>query len=175
MQGALTYIPYYIYKANNWYQKKQQILNCIDFSLLKRQEMNAFETDLHDTNNSYRDSFLEIFSQEMQEFGKEIGVDSFTVEKIWTVEYKKNDFHDAHTHSRSNFTGILYLDFIPQEHSPTFFIFNQIDPITKKTLINYPRDIDEGDILIVPSDLLHYTRPNTSNLSKRVVSFDIIF
>lgn len=173
MIGALSFTPYYHYTPKNWSVKKENILDKINFNLLQKTSMNEFSTDLHHNKNSYREDFLEIFDEEIQNFGKDIGVEYFKLEKIWTVQYNKFEYHDVHNHAKSNFTGILYLDFDETEHSPTYFVLNDLDPLNKDTLINYPRNVKEGDIVIVSSNLLHYTRPNKSDKPKRIISFDI--
>lgn len=174
MIGALSFTPYYHYTVQNWKEKKDAISNKINFNFLQKTSLNEFKTDLNHNKKSYRDDFLAIFDDEMQNFGKDIGAEFLKIEKIWTVEYNKFDYHDVHKHADSNFTGILYLDFNQAEHSPTYFVLNDTDPFNKNILINYPRNIKEGDIIIVSSNLLHYTKPNKSNKPKRIISFDII-
>ena len=38
----------------------------------------------------------------------------------------------------------------------------------------YKPKVVEGDIMIVPQFLHHYSEPNTTNYKKRIVSFDFI-
>jgi hypothetical protein len=38
----------------------------------------------------------------------------------------------------------------------------------------YTPEVNEGDIMIVPQFLTHYTEPNKINFKKRILSFDFI-
>ena len=38
----------------------------------------------------------------------------------------------------------------------------------------YKPKVVEGDIMIIPQFIYHYTEPNTINFKKRIISFDFI-
>ena len=38
----------------------------------------------------------------------------------------------------------------------------------------YKPEVVEGDIMIIPQFIYHYTEPNTINFKKRIISFDFI-
>jgi len=174
MIGILSFIPYYQYTCTNWQEKKSKIKSYINLGKLKRNSADTFYTDLHSNQNNYFENFLDIFGEELQQFGQEIKVDRFEINKLWTVEYHRNDYHDIHTHGQASLTGILYIDFDPEIHSSTYFVLDHIDPFTKNTIIKKSEGVKEGDFVIVPSNILHYTRPSASDIPKRVVAFDII-
>ena len=174
MIGMFSAIPYYIYEVNNWQEKKQRfseyLINC-KYERLELNGLGDFETDRNNKRN-YIDPFLLIFQEELQQFGKDINVSEFTVKDIWSVQYKKHDHHPAHTHGRSNMSGILYFDYDDQEHSPTHFITNNTNPFSNMTDIISPI-VKEGTFFMFPANVLHFTLPNKSEKIRKVISFDI--
>ena len=38
----------------------------------------------------------------------------------------------------------------------------------------YKPEVVEGDIMIIPQFIYHYTEPNTINFKKRIISFDFV-
>jgi hypothetical protein len=66
------------------------------------------------------------------------------------------------------------LDFDKDEHTPVVFVGPLNDPIKDTTQLNMPT-IFEGDLILVPSSLIHFTYPNTSDKIRRIIGFDIKF
>ena len=92
-----------------------------------------------------------------------------TIYKTWSISYKKGNYHVPHNHGATGYTGILYLDM--NKKSPvTTYIRPWNDDKDKTVLFKPP--VEEGDIMIVPRFLMHYTEPNKISFKKRVVSFD---
>jgi hypothetical protein len=175
MIDTLYIIPYYRYSVTNWQEKKMKLQNAMKQQVFTRNAVNNisfFESDRSNPRD-YVNDFLYIFSEELQEFGKELNLDCFKVEDIWTVQYKKGDHHAVHNHGTCNLSAILYLDYDEQEHTPTHFVVGQ-DNFKNTTEISSPY-VREGDIVMFPSNLLHFTSPNTSDKVRRVVSFDITY
>lgn len=174
MIGNFSSINYWHYQTNNWAEKKSKFSHVIRDSVYTRLNLpgglGEFESDRGSPRN-YADQFLEIFNEEMQQFGRDIHVNEFKVEDIWSVQYKKYDYHPVHTHGRTNFSGVLYFDYI-EEHGPTHFVVNNMNNLSNMTDIISPR-IQEGDVFIFPSNLLHFTSPNKSDVIRKVIAFDI--
>ena len=87
---------------------------------------------------------------------------------MWSVQYHKNDFHQPHTHGSLGYSAILYLD----TDIGTSFIQPWNDPITNKTVIVTPT-IKEGDIIIFPAHILHFTNPIKKSIKRTIISWDI--
>lgn len=174
MIGALNVIPYYMYEVKDWQTKKEQFSQVLLNTTYTRPGLNGlgeFESD-RDSQRNYVDDFLNIFQEEMQEFGRDISVDRFHITDIWSVQYRKHDHHTVHTHGNTNFSGILYYDYDHEEHTPTNFVLNNVNALTNMTDIITPV-VKEGVIFIFPSSILHFTLPNKSDKIRRIVSFDI--
>ena len=106
----------------------------------------------------------------MEDISKEIKTD-FVIPQIWSISYGKGDYHSPHNHSSIGLTGILYLD-LPKDSQATTYIqpWNDYELDTVQYM-EIP--ITEGDIAIVPSSILHFTKPNESDSKKRIISWDM--
>ena len=173
MINDLYAVPYYTYKVKNWQEKKVKMQDAMKHQTFSRSPIihSPFDSDRANSRN-YLDDFLSIFSDELQEFGTELNLNTFKVEDIWTVQYGKGDFHAVHTHGTCNLSAVLYFDYDDKEHSATHFVVGQ-NGIRNTTDIASP-PCKEGDLVIFPSNMLHFTSPNASDKIRRVISFDIV-
>jgi hypothetical protein len=162
----------YQYGIIDWEEKKNKILKFINKSNFERQQ--SFDTDRNTSNNSYLSAFSEIFKEEIDNFRIELKVPSLKITNVWSVKYQQGDFHPPHTHSSTGYSGIIYLDYDEYVHTSTYFINSITDPITDLTMYSVP-SVHEGALVIAPSNVLHFTYPNTSNTIRSVIGFDIKF
>lgn len=96
---------------------------------------------------------------------KELGYDGFKINEIWYQQYLKNSQHGWHTHS-SNFTNVYYLE-LPADSPKTKLVngYNQSEVIEL--------DVEEGDMVIFPSFIVHSAPINLSNDRKTIISYNI--
>jgi hypothetical protein len=172
MINILYAVPYYTYKVKNWQDKKAKMQTAMKHQVFTRSSVihSPFDSDRSNPRH-YIDDFLSIFKEDLQEFGEELKLDSFKIEDIWTVQYGKGDFHSVHTHGTCNLSAVLYFDYDNKEHSATHFVVGQ-NNIKSTTDVASP-PAEEGDLVIFPSNILHFTSPNASDKIRRVISFDI--
>ena len=142
------------------------------FSTINDNDILNFCSDRSNYRN-YSNDFLSIFKDELEEFGQELKLESFKIEDVWTVEYHTGQYHSIHTHGNGNLSAVLYFDQDEIEHSSTHFVVGT-DYITNTTEIVSPL-VKEGEIIIFPSHILHFTTPNNSKKTRRIISFDITF
>lgn len=171
MFNILSVIPYYQYSVLNWPDKKKKLLSEINSSLFYRNNSDEFYTDKG--NSQYLQNFLNIFDSELQSLGHDLKANKLEILDVWCVKYKMYDFHVPHTHGNCDLSGILYFDFIEDLHSPTYYVIDSMHHLCKNTLINTTENVKEGDMLIFPSNLLHFTKPNFSTADRIIISFDI--
>ena len=166
---------FFIYPVKDWKEKKEKFLDVIkDQEMIRKNVDDGLAEFLSDRDSprNYVNDFMEIFEEELQEFGREIKVHNFKIEDIWTVKYEKGDWHAPHTHGTANLSAILYLDHDKEEHSATRFITENVNPLTNgATIMN--SYIEEGTLMIFPAHMLHFTTPNKSDKVRHIVSFDI--
>jgi hypothetical protein len=162
----------YQYGITDWENKKNEILKFINKSNFQRDT--SFETDRKLSNNSYLSAFSEIFKEEIDNFRKELEVPNLKITNVWSVNYHRGDFHPPHTHSSSGYSGIIYLDYNEDIHTGTYFVNSITDPITDLTMYSVPT-VHEGALVIAPSNVLHFTYPNNSDIIRSVIGFDVKF
>jgi hypothetical protein len=90
---------------------------------------------------------------------------------LWSVSYKKGNYHVPHNHGSKGYCGILYLDMNKNSPKTTYIQPFQTEEDTTKL---YKPEVVEGDIMIIPQFIYHYTEPNTINFKKRIISFDFL-
>lgn len=94
-----------------------------------------------------------------------LGYDGYTLHELWFQQYGINSSHGWHTHS-SNFTNVYYLE-MPADSPKTKIVnpYNQTDIIEVQ--------VEEGDILVFPSFVIHKAPRNLSNQQKTIISYNI--
>ena len=90
---------------------------------------------------------------------------AFNVSNIWINKYSKNNYQAGHVHP-SDFSFIIYY-----EVNKSYTVFNS--PI--KNLLqysdnkifeeDYEPDLKQGDIIVFPSYLEHWVKPNSNNIT----------
>lgn len=177
MLGVLYEIPKFTYTVSNWTEKKATM----QIVLKQKSRLNVvksvfghriLETDrVADVRSPYVQEFATIFSEELQQFSQDIKKD-FIIENVWTVNYRKGDYQNPHSHGTCNLTGVVYFNYDPTVHTPTVFMPTTIDTVGNFTPIVWD-DTKEGFMMIVPSNVLHYVEPNQTDKNRTVIAFDI--
>jgi len=90
----------------------------------------------------------------------------------WDV--KKNKEHIIHNHGNSGLGGVIYLNYDNTIHEPTRYLMPLNDLINENSLI-YNEPVAEGDILIMPSFIHHYSSFNKSKKIRSIIGFDLEF
>lgn len=131
-------------------------------------DTNISRADWHDAQNFKREwvKFLTPYlTKPVLEIYKELGYDGYTLHDLWFQQYYKNSGHGWHTHS-ANFTNVYYLD-LPAGSPKTKIVspYNQTDIIEV--------EVEEGDILVFPSFVIHKAPPNLINERKTIISYNI--
>lgn len=130
-------------------------------------EVNISKADWFDSSNFSRQwvqFLLKYLIDDILEMHKEMGFDGFKLNEIWFQQYYKSSEHGWHNHS-SNFTNVYYLE-LPK-NSPKTLLLN---PFDKKTIIEV--DVEEGDLLIFPSYVLHKAPKNNGD-RKTIISYNL--
>tara|TARA_R100001480_G_scaffold7800_4_gene15892 strand:+ start:3318 stop:3842 length:525 start_codon:yes stop_codon:yes gene_type:complete len=85
----------------------------------------------------------------------------FNVTKIWINKYEKNDYQGAHIHG-SDFSFIIYYKGNSNTvfNSPSKNILQCFDEVIFD--ISYEPNLKQNDIIVFPSYLEHWVRPNSN-------------
>jgi len=86
----------------------------------------------------------------------------FRIKKLWFQQYAKGDGHSWHRHD-GVFSSVYYVD-LPEGVSTTTFRFQGKE---------FEIDVNEGQILTIPSFFEHCSKPNKSDKMKTVIAFNI--
>ncbi len=113
---------------------------------------------------------IHIFQNEFKQIDNNFGR-AVLVETAWSVTYRKGDFHVPHNHGSTGYAGIMYLDLL-HNHPKTTYV--QPWQSENDRTILYTPSVEEGDIVIVPKFLLHYSEANILTYEKRIISFDFV-
>jgi uncharacterized protein (TIGR02466 family) len=108
----------------------------------------------------------------------EIG--QFYISEMWYNVYKNGQYQHKHKHSNGNnnfFSGVYYIQFNENEHSPTRF-YNpyfeiDFDKVKNHLFFVYTPKIKENDLLIFPSDVGHDVSYQYSSKLRITISFNV--
>ena len=164
-------IPLWHIKVSNFSEKKKQIEDLFqEYKEEKTGIQNFFTNKSKIKNPSVNAKFVDILTKEIELISQEVKSDVGLID-VWTLSYENGDYHTPHCHGHSGITAILYLN-LPENSPNTTYIQPWIDiktNVTKQLNI----DVKEGDIVVVPSFILHFSSPNKSDKIKRIVSWDM--
>ena len=170
---SLFNIPFWKIQIINFEEKKKKLVKLLESYPEKEKEkegMQEFATNRRTDKSGLFEQFASIMNQELKAFSKKIKKD-FAIIDIWSVSYDKGDNHPPHNHSSTGLSGILYLN-LPKDSPETVYIqpWNDCETDTVQYIVP---SIAEGDIVIVPSFVLHFSKSNKSENKKRIISWDM--
>ena len=180
IQESLFNIPCWKIQTINFEEKKKKLTKLLESYPEKpidiknwiniSSHLQEFTTNRQTDRSGLAEQFSSIMSEEMEDISKSIQK-SFAIPEIWSISYGKGDYHAPHNHSSIGLTGILYLD-LPKDSPVTRYVQPWND-IVDDTVVYIMASITEGDIVIIPSFLMHFSEPNRSNSKKRIMSWDM--
>ena len=155
-------VPIYKYKVTNWETKKKKLLNLFN-SFQHKVVGNVITSPL--------DVKTDILLDEIKLFEEELNINLYSTE-VWFQKYEHNMDHAVHHHGAMGFSSVCFIEYDKNAHKPTTFISPFANYITGN-LEKYEPDVEEGDIIFFPSNLLHYAPSNLSNEIRTIVSFNL--
>ena len=173
MKCPLFDFPSYRYEIDDWESKKKELLKQIDKQEFVSTKLQCFETDRQTNDRSYIHDLEKILRPTLIEFCEEEQVNC-VLKDAWCVKYKKGDHQTIHNHRSCGYSGILYLQYDPEVHTPTCFMAPWQNPKTDQTSLSYPLHIKEGVVFISPSSTHHFVEPNMSDKQRTVIAFDLV-
>ncbi len=176
-EEILFNIPYWKIQTINFEEKKKKLVKFLESYPEERKHQHRnwtmrqeFATNRQINRSGLVEKFTSIMNEEVKAFSQEIKQD-FAIHEIWSISYEKGDYHAPHNHSSWGLTGILYLD-LPKDSPVTIYI-QPWQNLENDNMSSREIPIVEGDIVIVPSFIIHFTKPNKLNSKKRIISWDM--
>ena len=155
-------VPIYKYKVQNWEIKKKKLLELFN-NFQHKIVGNVITSPLGIKTN--------ILLDEIKMFENEIGINLYSTE-VWFQKYEHNMNHAVHNHGATGFSSVCFIEYKKEYHKPTTFISPFGNYITGK-LERHEPDVDEGNIIFFPSNLLHYAPTNLSDKLRIIMSFNL--
>ena len=168
--SQLFTIPMWSIPTLNFTKKKKQLEKLVKAFPEKKHGVQTFATNRQSDRTGFAEAFTNIVRDELEMLSKRIEKD-IHMEDIWSVSYKKGDYHTPHNHGATGLTGILYLN-MPKDGPVTQYIQPWNDWLSDRT-IYYPLPVVEGTIVVVPKFVRHFTEPSKSKKIKRIISWDM--
>jgi hypothetical protein len=148
-------------------------LNLSNFKFVGENFHDSFESNIKTTLNgntlfnkesiNYLNiNLTEILSHLLKPYYKNF---TFNVVDIWINNYSNNSYQGSHVHS-SDFSFIIYYK-VNKSH--TVFnspVKNLLESFNSKLFFrHYEPNLNEGDIIVFPSYLEHWVRPNSNGIT----------
>jgi len=167
---TLFQINYFHMPVLKFKDKKKKLVNLLKSFPEKKHGLQNFSTNRQIDRTGLADGFTQIVGEELQMLSKDIQLD-LAMSDIWSVSYAKGDYHSPHNHGSLGLSGILYLD-MPEGAPVTHYIQPWNQHLSDTTLY-LPMNVREGDIVILPSFINHFSPPNKGKGKKRIISWDM--
>ena len=94
---------------------------------------------------------------------------------FWFQNQNNGTAHGIHTHGSNGLSAVCYMKYDKQHHTPTNFISPNFNSFNNINMTWYPEESTEGTMVFFPSNILHYTRPNNSDVSRIIAAINFLF
>ena len=168
--GNLFTIPMWSLPTLNFSKKKKQLEQLCKSFPESKHGLQTFSTNRQSDRSGFAEAFSNIVGEELGMLSKKIQRD-IQIEDIWSVSYKKGDYHTPHDHGSTGLAGILYLN-MSKKAPVTQYIQPWNDFISDRT-IYFPAPVVEGTIVVTPKFVRHFTEPSRDTKIKRIISWDM--
>jgi hypothetical protein len=156
-----------INKINNYKEINKNLLDLINKiprnPLIEDLNSTISHTDFNLPQNfkrEYLEYFFEIIKPYFEEICYKLNSKKIKINNAWFQQYTKNNFHKWHTHPKTNFTNVYFVE-LPNKSLST-------EILGQKNL-----ELEEGDLLTFPAFYYHRSPVNLSEKRKTIISFNI--
>lgn len=145
--------------------------------------MNTMNTDYHDSCKGrfvlpkYCQKVLDSLKNELKIIENKFSLlypISMNIKEMWFQSTTNAQHHEAHIHGARGgvrLSFVWYIEFDPTVHRSTTFYCPFRDPMTGK-LIKSDIPVDEGDLIVFPSSIVHEQLPSYSSVRRTIISFN---
>ena len=170
LEKNLFTIPYWHIQTSAFSKKKEQIEKLLVGYPENKLGLQEFYTNRQGQRAKLLENFVSIFREEIELLINDIQMD-LAITNVWSVSYQKGDYQSPHNHGGVGLSAIMYLD-LPKETPGTLFLQPWNDWDTDQSQYGEVM-VKEGDIVVVPSFVVHYTKPNKTDDVKRIIAWDM--
>ena len=167
-------IPVLKIGVSDWQSKKDKLLSCVDWtdeSCFHDHHFTDFWKNTDINSHPYIKEFCHILHNEISQIASSLHR-NVNVRELWAQRYIENQSMAPHNHGALGFSAILYAEYDASVHSGTMFYspFGSFD--LGQTEVFEPT-VEEGDIIVFPSMLMHSTMPFNSAKQRTIFSFNL--
>lgn len=164
-------IPFYTIQIDNWYLKKQKLLDiCYSSQFTNDDPLSEVYTDYHKEHN-YNVEVVEILYDDINKFSNKIETPC-RIKSIWFQKYSRGCFHSPHDHGSVGYSSVCFVEYDEMEHIPPRFIC-PFKSVYGQSIEYTPDNVVEGTMIFFPSMLVHYVLPTTSKKVRTIMSMNI--
>tara|TARA_Y100001973_G_C5185082_1_gene327299 strand:+ start:884 stop:1459 length:576 start_codon:yes stop_codon:yes gene_type:complete len=171
-------VPMFYYKITNWHHNKKQILDALPVETLEHRDPEnlGLYSDYfvnakagHNKLPSYTDIVIDIIKPYLMDMseGKRLELTD-----IWYQKYYKGINHSTHCHGATGWSAVIYVEYNPKVHHPTRF-FSPFRDIWSGDCCTFEEQVEEGDMIIFPSSILHEAPANQSEIRRTIISYNL--
>ena len=167
-------IPVIKLRVKDWDDKKQRILNLVDWDdpeCLSQHYFSDFCKNMSLGKHPYLEPFDFFISDELDKVAQHLGRD-VKITELWAQRYKESQAMPTHNHGAHGFSAILYAEYDKEEHTPTVF-YSPFGNFVDGQITVYEPEVEEGDLIVFPSMLLHSSMPFISSHNRSIFSFNM--
>lgn len=149
---------------------KPQILNFISqYEQLGECPDAVTKTDYYDPTKDHFPPYWNLFADNADDLLECIcnkyWAQNFNVASVWFQQYQNNDFHGWHLHGNSSISMSYLLELDDYRHSTEFIDIERND--------TFQLEVEEGDVIIFPSYIIHRSPLIRSNNRKTTIAVNI--
>jgi hypothetical protein len=169
-EETLFNIPYYTLTTSNFKIKKKNLTKLFNSYPDIKQGIQTFHTNKQSNNENLIQSFSNIMDEELNILTEKLKA-NISITDVWSVTYKEGEYHPPHNHGSMGLTGILYLEF--PKNSPITMYIQPWNNFYLDTTTYCSLPVEEGQIIVVPKFISHFTVPHIHKKIKKVISWDM--
>jgi len=171
-------VPIYHYKIENWDHNKKRILDVIPPEIPEHRDpedlglYSDYFINAKVGNNklpSYADTIIDIIKPYLMDMS---GGEKLDLTDMWYQKYYKNISHGTHVHGAIGWSSVIYVEYDPNLHPPTRF-YSPFRDIWSGDCTTFEEQVDEGDMVIFPSTIMHEAPPNMSDVRRTIISYNL--
>ena len=171
-------VPIYHYKIENWDHNKKRILDVLPPEMPEHRDpedlglYSDYFVNAKIGNNilpSYADTIIDIIKPYLMDIS---GGEKLDLTDIWYQKYYKGVNHSTHCHGAIGLSSVIYVEYNPEVHSPTRF-FSPFRDVWSGDCPTFEEQVEEGDMIIFPSSILHEAPANQSDIRRTIVSYNL--
>ena len=123
--------------------------------------------------NSYSAPIWDLIRPQVSKVFEDLGLplSSDFIPSMWSQKYHKGSHHTIHHHGAKGYSCVLYVKFNPEVHQGTRFLAPFNNFMTGDSLWHCPK-VEEGDIIIFPSSILHESPNQLVDEERMILSFN---